>query len=273
LQVLLNKDDFKIEKMLNSEIDFLIKKNLHDFYVFIANLLPPEYNIQINDDYSFIKSVHSCWPDFIYDVNLKNNFEISIAQINEQIESNIAPPLMIIASSGITEDAEKIIEKNGFKLSMQWPGMAMLTENFEPACKQGNIEIIKISHSEDLNAWFEIVNYELFPFNKFKSNIFKRMLNGNQTMFFLGKADGVPVATLMTFISSGIAGIYMVAVNEKYRKKGVGSEITREALAEVKKMDCRYCCLQSTIFAKNMYSGIGFKEYSDFNIYWKVGKL
>jgi len=264
--------DFYMINKSNNEIAALIEHNLHDLYIFIANKCN-NYKLHLSDNFSFIKSETSSWPNFIFNTILTENFENYITKINKDIENNIIPPLWVVSPNSKPDNLGDLIENYGFRLTMQWPGMALDLVNFKYKYPPNDIEVKQVINLQDLNDWFNIVNYELFPFKKFKENIFESLLYDKQVKLLIAKINDIPVATSMLFVSSGVAGIYMVAVSQKYRKKGLGTIITLKTIDEAIKLNCEICCLQSTEMAENMYKSIGFKEFCKFDIYWKVGKF
>ena len=254
-------------------LETLITQNLYSLYVFMGTVLPLEYRLEIGDQFSFIRSETSGWPDFVFDIDLKNETERTIERIKAGIEKDNLPPFLVINKVIGRERVEKILESSGFRLSMEWSGMAVEINGKYELFEDKNLEIRQVVTDKELDQWFDIVNYELFPYRKFEENIFKILSQGDKIKLFLAFDNGIPAGTLMLFTSSGISGIYMVAVNEENRKKGIGTVLTKHALNVVYEDGYGICVLQSTDVAKKMYLNCGFREYSVFDIFWKVGKF
>lgn len=259
----------------NSIINYstLINENLYSLYEFISKK-HKDYNIINTKKYSFVKSISNSWPNFIYNIDLVVNFRNNIKKIANEINNDVAPPFLIVNSNQENNVNIALIERQGFKKVVQWLGMALNLDNFENKFQAPkNFEIKEVLIQEDLDNWFNIVNENLFRFNKFKNNIFEKLITKKEIKLFIAYIDGIPAATSMLFTSNKVAGIYMVTVDEKYRNVGAGTLITAKALDEAKKLKCNTSCLQSTDIAIKMYKDLGYKEFCIIDIYWKVGKF
>ncbi len=76
---------------------------------------------------------------------------------------------------------------------------------------------------------------------------------------FLGRVDGIPVATSAAFLHRGVAGVYAVGVISKWRGRGYGRAITERAIRTGFELGCTLGFLQSTPMAESVYEAMGFR--------------
>jgi ribosomal protein S18 acetylase RimI-like enzyme len=77
---------------------------------------------------------------------------------------------------------------------------------------------------------------------------------------FLGRLNGVPVATNMLFTGAGVASVYAVGTRADARGKGIGGAITLKPLLEARAQGYRYAVLFSTELGIGAYERIGFRQ-------------
>ncbi len=71
----------------------------------------------------------------------------------------------------------------------------------------------------------------------------------------------------MVFYSSGVAGIYNVAVLPEYRNRGIGTAITMAALIQAKKKGYEISTIVSSDMGFKVYSKIGYKGCCKYDQY------
>lgn len=87
------------------------------------------------------------------------------------------------------------------------------------------------------------------------------------TVAYIGRLEGKPVASSGLFTSAGVAGLYFVTVLESARGRGIGRAMTIQALREADERGYRFGVLQATSMGLPVYERLGFRAYSKFEIY------
>lgn len=79
--------------------------------------------------------------------------------------------------------------------------------------------------------------------------------------FFIGKLDGVPVATSAFFADEGIAGTYEVCTIPVARGKGIGTAMTWATLDEGRRRGYRVGVIHASQAGEPIYRRLGFEAY------------
>lgn len=77
---------------------------------------------------------------------------------------------------------------------------------------------------------------------------------------YLGRLNGLPVATSALFLGAGVAGLYGVASLPHVRGRGMGSALSLAALREARAMGYRTAVLESSPLGYSVYQRLGFRE-------------
>ncbi len=77
---------------------------------------------------------------------------------------------------------------------------------------------------------------------------------------FLGRVNGEAAATVSVFFGAGVAGIYDVATLPAWRRRGLGTAVTRAAMAEAIGRGSRTAILHSSRAGAGVYRSLGFTE-------------
>ena len=89
---------------------------------------------------------------------------------------------------------------------------------------------------------------------------------------YLARLDGEPVGTASVLCAAGVAGVYNVATVPAARRRGVGAEVTRVALAAARdQQGFAWSILHSSAMGVRVYRALGFREHCRIGIYFWMG--
>lgn len=220
------------------------------------------------DAYHFVSASSKEFPQFVYQIDINKIIKTDFV---EKIEKRELPPYLKLNSCQITNEFTCYLKQNGFrKISSE---AAMQLGNYDMLIKNKfNLEIYKVKDEQSLNEFLYVLDKTLFATKKMPPEIIKNMMNETYFEAYYGVYEGKAVASSMAFEYNGTAGLYMIAVLEEYRGKGFGKEITSYPILN-SKLSSTKIILQSTKLGNPLYKSLGFKEYCNFDLYWKVGLM
>lgn len=85
--------------------------------------------------------------------------------------------------------------------------------------------------------------------------------------YHLAYLDGRPVATCVTCLYSGVAGLYIISTIPEARGRGIGGQITRYALLNARSLGYRVGVLQASAMGFPVYRRLGFEQYATYHEY------
>jgi len=84
---------------------------------------------------------------------------------------------------------------------------------------------------------------------------------------FAGRLDGRVVATSALLDSDGVAGIYVVATEERYRGRGIGTALTWAAIAEGRRRGMLVTTLQASPMGRTVYERLGLRTVAEYRLF------
>ena len=256
-----------LRKMSPEVVNSANEKNLNELCILLAQ--KSHRNLVAEKDIDWVMTRPSVWPNHIFNARFrKTNAEDRIQQIKNKIEGNEAPPLWVIGPKSRPVELGRFLEKNGFRKLVRWPGMAVdLSGVNENHTKPTDLSVQPIQDIDHLNQWGEVVSKSMFGGKEFDIHLLRNLCFEPYAKIYLGLFHGKGVATSMLFLSSGVAGIYLVSVLPEYRNRGIGKTITLAPLSDALRMGYFIGVLQASDMGQKIYRKIGFQEYGGFDLY------
>ena len=120
--------------------------------------------------------------------------------------------------------------------------------------------------------WLEWAGGEATPIQRrtleaFAREIPSRFASEPVPLRWLGRVDGLPVATSRVSIGAGVAGLYAILTLPAYRGRGYGRAMTLAALRAAAGIGHRIGVLQSSDLGYGVYRKLGFRELFTYDIY------
>jgi GNAT superfamily N-acetyltransferase len=91
------------------------------------------------------------------------------------------------------------------------------------------------------------------------------VLNDEEVRMFVGRVDGVPVACGRVVKTDDVAGVYDIAVEEEFRRQGIGEAMTGAVLRAGRDAGCQMGALESTEMGYPLYQRMGFETVVDYH--------
>jgi hypothetical protein len=110
-----------------------------------------------------------------------------------------------------------------------------------------------------------------FPPGMGKIAISDRVVAHPDTELYLGRVDGVPVATTLLQMSNQVAGIYFVACEEGYRRRGYGEALTWAGVGGGATRGAAFASLQASELGRPVYQRMGFDVLAHYHFYVSPG--
>ncbi len=244
--------------MKNNKITEAGVAAINDFYQTIS-----VEQIQLPGIRAFVTGVDSSSLNVVLDTR-KNTEQLTseiISSVTNFFKNHQVPWSWFFPASA----PGKEIEKYGFNLTYETAAMYFDLSRLLPATKTDSDVVIK-EENNDLHEWIEPIA-EGFP-NSDNGEAYRR-LNANllssgeeKLRHFTAYYRGEAAASATLFLSeNGATMLHNLATKNRFRKLGIGSSLTLHLMSEAKKSGYKYCFLDSSDAAFNLYQRLGFKTY------------
>jgi ribosomal protein S18 acetylase RimI-like enzyme len=159
----------------------------------------------------------------------------------------------------VRRKCERICARNGLRLAAEMPGMAAERVN-RPDRQVPELEYRRVENERERREFCAIGSVCFHVPSDWFDEIFdSRMKDRHDFEGWIGYLQGEPVATAATVISSGVVGVYNVAVLPAFRRRGYAEAIIRQACEHAQeRTGLERVILQSTRQAIGMYERLGF---------------
>ncbi|GMT48995.1 MAG: hypothetical protein IEMM0008_0534 [bacterium] len=146
-------------------------------------------------------------------------------------------------------------------------GMAMELDNLNTDIKiPDSLAIQRVHDTQTFKTWCDIVsNVYKFP-NFVKEQWFNMYMAvgldpDNPWRHYTASLNGKAVAASSLFLGAGVASVSNVATLPGFRRRGIGSAITRQSLHEARVEGFYITTLWASKKGMGVYKGMGYKEY------------
>jgi ribosomal protein S18 acetylase RimI-like enzyme len=242
------------------------RDNLYGFYEEIAKSAGIAYSVSGN--LRIVHNVRKTWPNYILGGEIMDPSDLEI--LSRQTDEGILPSFWVNLRNPA---AEEMLSLMGWRLIRQWTGMYFDQQVPERQfCFPLEITTQEISTEDHHGMWLEIVNNSLMSTRKISREIITALSGNSRFRFFLSFLNNEPAASLLVFSRNSVSGLYMIAVREELRGKGLGTSITSHAVQKLMGEGVATIVLHATEMGLPIYSRLGFKKNGLFDIYWKTEK-
>jgi GNAT superfamily N-acetyltransferase len=244
-----------------------VETNLTEFHVFLSGW--PEVTLQRSDDRIWTMSQRRF---SLCNVVLEARFDPT--NVARHVDRAIAPYLKssvnvmwkLGPSTQPNDLGDHLIER-GFIVRPTLKGMAMDLASLGSPVGPPEVDIREVGDPSTLDLWRRAIDrgfgWPSYGARDVSDNLEYFLTTGvSQRHFvaYVGVAEGTPVASSLVFFGAGVAGIYHVSVDPDCRGRGIGSSVTRAALAEARSRGYRVAVLHATEKGYPIYRRLGFEE-------------
>ena len=191
----------------------------------------------------------------------------------ERFKERSVPMAWWVSPSTRPEDLGVRLEARGLAYDGETPGMAVdIGALSQVGAAIPTLSITPASSEDDLVEWGRIMARGFGATDETQRALTEMALrhclrDDPQWVYYLARLDGRPVATTSMFPYAGVAGIYCVATLPEARRRGIGAEITRQALLRAGEQGYRVGILQSSDMGYDVYRNLGFQTRVTFKLY------
>ena len=255
--------DKKVISALSKKLD----SNMIEKFVYLPKLMKMEV---------FEKAggviVNTNIPCDMFNVVCNPKFSLDIRSVYDYFSSHKLPFAFWIGFDDEYFDFRNDLEKNELKCDETESGMAILMDelNFVISCEK--LEIKLVSNMELLRD-FVTVYQKLIPndataIDEFYTKAAPFILQPDSALkLFVGFYEGIPAATSALFVQDDIAGIWDITTLSDFRRKGIGTDMTINALKYARDLcGCKIGVLTASADGEPVYRKIGFQKIKEFRI-------
>ncbi|MHA2180467.1 MAG: GNAT family N-acetyltransferase [Promethearchaeota archaeon] len=252
-----------LKKILSKSINYYIENNLDDFYIKAS--MHSNFSAHLEKKIKWIRAKEVDWPEAIFRADFENlNIEIEILAVKNLILEGAAPNGWTIGPLTIPNNLGNILEKHGFSNVYQQAGMALeLKEISNQVVSENELKIEIVKDKYHLMQWIDVVS-TVFSI-KIDYKLLEYIFLEPEARFYIGNFEGKPVASLMLYLSSGVAGLHAVSTLNEYRGQGFSFKLSTRALLDAFKMGYRVGVLQASTLGEKVYRKLGFTKFCDIN--------
>ncbi|UCC21152.1 MAG: GNAT family N-acetyltransferase [Promethearchaeota archaeon] len=251
-----------LKEIIPESINYHIEKNLDDFY--IKSSEHPNFASSKEKKISWVLSKNADWPHAIFRADFEDlNLKKEINNIKKLIRKGKAPNGWTVGPLTRPKDLGIHLERYNFSNVYHQAGMAIELQGVvKTNVDANNLIIERIDNEKNLNQWSEVVS-KVFQIKIDFDLLLRYLYSQEEAYFYLGKFEGIPVSTLMLYLSSGVAGLHAVSTLNEYRNKGFGLAISKKALEDAFNKGYLVGVLQASSLGERVYKKLGFQKYCD----------
>ncbi|MDR2157864.1 MAG: GNAT family N-acetyltransferase [Holosporaceae bacterium] len=164
------------------------------------------------------------------------------------------------------------LESMGFVCDEHESGMFADIEKLSREKKCDKLQILPVDDAKKLEDFIKVyqklIPQDADPIKEFYTKAGKHILNPESSLkFFIGYLQDQPTATSALFLDENAAGVWDVTTLPQFRRKGVGTDMTLQALVHaLDNFGRRIGVLTASESGESVYRKIGFQKLKDFYI-------
>jgi GNAT superfamily N-acetyltransferase len=216
--------------------------------------------------YSYVHLAPSPWANTVFALRLDGLDDAR--EIARSIVSGFLPNRVTLGPTTRPAGLSSLLMSAGFVPRPQARGMVLDVKKRRSLCVPDGCVLRFLDFGDDWAPWAAVVAENLFEAPRDTAGAeFARIVSAVQgpRVFASGLyVSGAPVSTCFAYIdSSGVGGIYFVATEKAYRRKGYGAATVSAVLEELAARGVDLCILHATALGEPVYQSLGFRGVCD----------
>jgi GNAT superfamily N-acetyltransferase len=172
-------------------------------------------------------------------------------------------PALFRLRSGVDAPLIHALERSGYAVTRTEPILHMAAP--VPPTIETPLCIVEVQTTDQRND----IMVKVFPdgwTDDFAAGMSRATVTMANTAELWGLHDGRLVAGAIVVVTSSMAGIYAVSVEEEFRRRGYGTAITWAAIEAGQRLGANSVWLGSTEMALPMYLNMGFRQIGEYQM-------
>jgi hypothetical protein len=204
----------------------------------------------------------------------ENDIDRKIELALKPFKKQKVPMIWWVGSTSTPKDLGAYLENSGLKKSFDMPGMFYDLEKLE-----NNLDFPPgftyklVDNNNILKMWAETQtkgfegnpreNEEIYQFEKTLG------INPNSSWVrFIGFIEDEPVGVSILFRGAGVAAIFNVAIVPEFRRRGIGTLMTKIPLLKAHSLGYRFGVLKASPLGAHLYRYMKFEECCKIGLYY-----
>jgi hypothetical protein len=189
-----------------------------------------------------------------------------IERICQEVEGK-GVPFWLQARQSLTIDVAAIVDELGFRLADSEAGMVVRRDELT-AARSTSLRVERITEGDGLRTAMEVAaaGFET-PTELMEPMYSADVLATPGVSVYLGRSEGQPVSTAVSYLANDTLGIFGVATPNSFRRRGFGTAITAHACDRGFIDGARLAWLQSSSLGEPVYRRLGFRRVETYLLY------
>ncbi len=244
-----------------------VEDNLSDQFAMFARYVPKARWRDNGETKVFLSGIPSPVFNGVFQARLEeDDLEAEIEGLMAPFKAAGVPMYWWTGPATRPGDLGTHLQAHGLEHEYDFPGMGIDLRTLSDAQPPHGLTIREIRTQQPLRTWCDVVTRGFaMPglVGDALLDAFVRTGLGDDVpwRWYLGLAEGEPVATSMLALSGGVAGIYYVSTLPEARGRGIGTAMSLKPLLDGREMGYRAGILRSSELGAGIYRSLGFREY------------
>lgn len=177
-------------------------------------------------------------------------------------------PFWVTGERAVEPDIESALTDRSYEKSEnRQPGMALDLSADLPAPETDAV-IELVTNQSELAEWVTVAE-SVFDMAAETTRLItsESVLQDEALQFLLGRVDGKPATCGILSVHDAVAGLYLIGVEEDFRRRGIGEAMTWELLRAGQERDAEIGVLHSTQMGYPLYEQMGFETEVEFRFF------